>query len=120
DLSRARPAVQHVLVLLRFSGYSDARSFLRVRGSGPWPTRLVTVVCRNNPARAQDLFLSLTFSAHGDGAAMFIRTGGSPDERTVPWGRWCPGWLLPCSAWLRVWGCRLTQSLATASAAAWS
>jgi len=27
--------------------------------------------------RARDLFLSLTFSAHGDGAAMFIRTGGS-------------------------------------------
>ena len=27
--------------------------------------------------RARDVFLSLTFSAHGDGAAMFIRTGGS-------------------------------------------
>jgi hypothetical protein len=27
--------------------------------------------------RARGIFLSLTFSAHGDGAAMFIRTGGS-------------------------------------------
>ncbi|MHB8274617.1 MAG: HAMP domain-containing protein, partial [Dermatophilaceae bacterium] len=30
---------RHLRTLLRFSGYSDARSFLRVRGPGPWLTR---------------------------------------------------------------------------------
>src|SRR5262249_26149016 len=38
-LPRAFPPLIDLLVLLRFSGYSDARSFLRVRGSGPWLTR---------------------------------------------------------------------------------
>ena len=37
-LRQDRPPA-HVLVLLRFSGYSDARFFLRVRGPGPGLTR---------------------------------------------------------------------------------
>ena len=37
--SSATPTPTHLLVLLRFSGYSDARSFLRVRGPGPWLRR---------------------------------------------------------------------------------
>jgi len=39
NVSVTRQPVRHLLVLLRFSDYSDARSFLRVRGPGPGMTR---------------------------------------------------------------------------------
>ena len=121
---RSAGSRRHLLVLLRFPGYSDVGSFARVMGLLGWDDGLAELapVGINQSVGCSPGTSSLIFCAHGDGAAMSVRTGGSPEWKDVPWGRWCPGWLKPCSAWLRVWACRATRSLATASAArrSWS